>query len=157
MIVKKILFVCLGNICRSPLAEGLFRVLVKNNHQEFDFFCDSAGTASYHIGSLPDHRSRQVAINHGFELTHKARQFTVEDFDHFDLILAMDPHNMKDIISLSRNKTDQNKVKLMRDFDTKIKDNKTVHDPYYDTIKEFEEVYQVLERCCEELLKKLND
>src|SRR4051812_17042874 len=113
-----VLFVCLGNICRSPVAEGIFRHLV--NKAGADIHVDSAGTASYHIGELADKRARKVCAERGITLTHKARTFTKEDFDTFDYILAMDKQNLDNIL---KHQPVQSKVivQLVRDFDPKHK------------------------------------
>ncbi|MFN3316607.1 MAG: low molecular weight protein-tyrosine-phosphatase, partial [Raineya sp.] len=96
----KILFVCLGNICRSPLAEGIFRKLVEEAGLREQIEVDSAGTSAYHIGELPDYRTRQVAEKNGIMLTHKARQFKKSDFDEFDYILAADKNNLAHLKAL---------------------------------------------------------
>lgn len=142
----KILFVCLGNICRSPLAEGHFIELIKTHNLDKNVICDSAGTSSYHIGDLPDHRTRKNAENHGMILTHKARQFKAEDFDDFDYILVMDNSNLSNIsIFKSNMKEYKAKVFKMRYFDYNFKDI-DVPDPYYMGEEGFEEVYNILER-----------
>ena len=106
----RILMVCLGNICRSPLAEGI----LTHKTQDLDVFVDSAGTASYHIGNLPDNRSIDIANKYGIDLTdQRARQFSEIDFDNFDKIYAMDTHNYSSIISIARNQNDRDKVDLI--------------------------------------------
>lgn len=151
----KILFVCLGNICRSPLAEGIFNHLLVGHNLQYKYSCDSAGTASYHIGELPDKRTRKIAEQNGIILTHKARQFSKNDYDIFDLILAMDRVNLKDILLLQPYSAKAT-VKLMRDFDNVVSD-KDVPDPYYGDMEEFEAVYEILYRCCVNLLNYLEN
>jgi protein-tyrosine phosphatase len=142
----RVLFVCLGNICRSPLAEGVFLKQVQALELDQQFQADSAGTASYHIGSLADKRSIQVAKEHGINLTHRARAFVADDFNRFDFIVAMDKQNKADILRLAP-KTGGAKVVLMRDYDPKQQGGE-VPDPYYGEIKDFEEVLEILDRSC---------
>ena len=104
--IKKILFVCLGNICRSPMGEGMMKYLLEQKGRSKDFFIDSAGTGAYHIGNLPDHRMRATARKHGVELDSRARQFRVEDFNDFDLIVTMDASNYQYILALANAKED---------------------------------------------------
>ncbi|TAF66968.1 MAG: low molecular weight phosphotyrosine protein phosphatase [Cytophagales bacterium] len=150
----RILFVCLGNICRSPLAEGIFNAMVAQS--SLSHSCDSAGTAAYHIGELPDHRSRLIAQNNGITLTHRARQIRLEDFSQFDYIIAMDRSNYQDIIALQKklSSPSQAQVVMMRQYDTASK-HLDVPDPYYGTEKDFEEVYEILHRCLEKFLTNL--
>ena len=143
--------VCLGNICRSPLAEGILQSKV--NIKGFDWEIDSAGTGAWHIGNPPDRRSQIVAKAHGIDIRNqKARQFSVHDFDRFDLILAMDKNNYNDIIQLAQNDKHRQKVNQI----LKLADgqNNNVPDPYYDD-NGFELVYQLLEQACDQLIKKL--
>jgi protein-tyrosine phosphatase len=142
----RVLFVCLGNICRSPLAEGHFIKLIKKNNLSSKITCDSAGTASYHIGSLADSRTRANAVSHGLELTHHARQLHTGDFHQFDYILAMDSSNLEDINYLREGlKDNKAQIFLMRHFDPQAK-NADVPDPYLGGSAGFEEVYRILER-----------
>ncbi|MES2688870.1 MAG: low molecular weight protein-tyrosine-phosphatase [Bacteroidota bacterium] len=148
-----VLFVCLGNICRSPLAEGVFMHQVYSRNLGNLFRSDSAGTASYHIGKLADQRSIAVALAYGIELNHKARAFTLNDFYAFDYIVAMDRQNQKDIQRLEPADA-KAKVVLMRDYDSEQKGGE-VPDPYYGEHKDFEEVYRILDRSCAALLHEL--
>ncbi len=145
----KVLFVCLGNICRSPMAEGLFNHHVKLVGLEERFSVDSAGTSPYHVGNLADERMRGVAQSRGVSLTSKSRQIQKTDLDDFDYILAMDKQNYSDIDSL-RSGLKAN-VYLMRDFDTE-KDTDDVPDPYFGGVDSFEDVYQILNRSTKALL-----
>lgn len=149
----KICFVCLGNICRSPTAEGIFRHFVNKRGLEPYFYIDSAGTSAYHIGERANSKSRQVAEMHGVELLSRARRFEEDDLEEFDLVLAMDHENYDNLIRLDSGKR-QDKVKLMRDFDPQP-GNKAVPDPYYGGLDGFQNVFEVLKRSCEELLNEL--
>lgn len=146
----KILFVCLGNICRSPLAEGVFASYVSQKGYDAVLRCDSAGTAGYHIGSDPDHRSIKTARDYGIELCHKGRKLSLADFQEFDYILAMDQNNYRDIQDLGRKANGKANVFLFRDFDPEGKGD--VPDPYYGGMPDFEEVYQMCYRTSENLL-----
>jgi protein-tyrosine phosphatase len=146
----KVLFVCLGNICRSPLAEGIFNHLLQEQNLQQKVSCDSAGTASYHIGELPDERAIKIAKQNNIKLTHKARQFNKNDFYHFDLIIAMDRNNLRDITKQMPANAKAT-VKLMREFDY-LPENYDVPDPYYGDFKDFEWVYNMLLRCNQNLL-----
>jgi protein-tyrosine phosphatase len=142
--MKRILMVCLGNICRSPLAEGILQSKVNNTL----FFVDSAGTAAYHVGKLPDERSIDVASNYGIDITHqKARKFTVKDFDAFDVIYVMDASNYQNVMLVARNKRDVQKVKMILN-ETQPDKNASVPDPYYGGNAGFENVYKMLEEAC---------
>ncbi len=151
-----LLFVCLGNICRSPVAEGVFRQLVAEAGLSDKIQCDSAGVASYHIGQLPDLRTRQNALTHGLTLTHRARRMTGEDLAQFDYIIAMDESNFEAVMKLSQRSVGlvhDDTVFLLREFDPTISDEPSVPDPYYEGPDVFDEVYQIAHRCCGELLK----
>jgi protein-tyrosine phosphatase len=152
----KICFVCLGNICRSPTAEGIFQHLVNERGLQSFFYIDSAGTSAYHIGEPANSKSRDVARKHGVELQSRARRFTSSDLEEFDLILAMDHENLRNIQQLdSRNQFGQ-KIKLMRDFDPTPGDG-SVPDPYYGGIDGFQHVFDVVKRSCESLLDELEE
>ncbi|MCU0447713.1 MAG: low molecular weight phosphotyrosine protein phosphatase [Microscillaceae bacterium] len=152
----KVLFVCLGNICRSPMAEGVFRELTKDEDDKF--YCDSAGTSTYHIGELPDERMQTTAQKHSINLTHRARQISRDDFDKFDYIIAMDKSNYQNILNLKSrvNNAAETHIMLMRSFDTS-KDNLDVPDPYYGSMKDFEEVYEILQRCNQNFINFLQE
>ncbi len=147
----RVLYVCLGNICRSPIAEGTMNELIKAKGLSNKISVDSAGTADYHIGDLPDRRTRQNADSHGITLTHKCRQLSIQDFSDFDYIVAMDQQNLDNINLLSLRafgnyQLDEN-VFLLRKFENKNKDSLSVPDPYYGTLANFEEVFQIVNRC----------
>ena len=147
----KILMVCLGNICRSPLAEGI----LKNKTQNLDVFVDSAGTASYHVGNLPDSRSIEIANKNGIDLTYqRARQFSEKDFDDFDKIYAMDTNNYSNIISIARNQSERDKVDvILNELTPKSYDS--VPDPYYGAGDGFQIVYDMLDKACDAIVGKL--
>jgi protein-tyrosine phosphatase len=152
---NKVLMVCLGNICRSPLAEGVLKKLVHDKKLSQDFLIDSAGTIHHHIGERPDSRSIEVAKNHGISLEHLGRQFTNNDFQNFNHILVMDESNYQNVIRLAKSQEEINKVHLITDFDMRSTKPKIVPDPYYGNINDFEEVYQQLNYCCEGFLSTL--
>ena len=140
--------VCLGNICRSPLAEGILKSKTKNLE------VDSAGTAGYHIGKQPDIRSIDIAKKHDIDLTsQRARQFSTRDFDEFDKIYVMDNDNYSKIISLARNQEDMDKVDLILN-EIYPKEYKSVPDPYYGGDEGFQNIYNLLETSCEVIAKK---
>jgi protein-tyrosine phosphatase len=150
-----VLFVCLGNICRSTMAEGIFRQMISESGLEAQLSCDSAGTAAYHIGKDPDHRTLKTLTKYGCGLSHKGRQFTLRDLGTFNYILAMDSNNYTDIIQLAESqKMDYGHVALIRNFDP-VKESRDVPDPYWSEIDGFEEVYQILYRTNKEFLKYL--
>ena len=147
----KLLFVCLGNICRSPSAENIMNHLIEQAGLSHDIFCDSAGTSSYHIGSPPDRRMAAAARQRGIAMQGQARQFTWDDFGDFDLILAMDRENFSDICYLDPEGQYRDKVKLMCDFCTNHS-LKEVPDPYYGGEAGFNLVIDLLLDACVGLL-----
>jgi len=147
----KILMVCLGNICRSPLAEGILKSKIDINK----IFVDSAGTGHWHVGQLPDPRSIEVAKSHGIDLTNqRGRQFTQKDFEDFDFIFVMDTSNKENVIQLAQNTSETEKVKLILDEIFPL-ENVDVPDPYYGGNQGFESVYQMLDQACDEIVKHL--
>lgn len=153
--MQKILFVCLGNICRSPLAEGIMLHL-KEKYQ-LNLHIDSAGTANYHVGEAPDRRTITNAKKNGIDLSAlRARQFHVSDFEEFDLIYAMDNNNLTNILAMSKRPEHALKVKLFLNAVYPEKDL-NVPDPYYGTEKDFEHVFQLVYTACEDLSKQFKD
>lgn len=148
----KVLMVCLGNICRSPLAEGI----LKNKVDKNTIFVDSAGTGGYHIGNPPDSRSIAVARKYGIDISNQiCRKLTATDLEEFDVIYAMDKSNYGNIIGLSKNKEQASKVNLLL---SEVKTgNVEVPDPYYDSVDGFEKVFQMIDAACEEIAKKLSE
>ncbi len=152
----KLLFVCLGNICRSPSAENIMNHLVEQAGLSENILCDSAGTSSYHIGSPPDRRmSAAAATKLGIKLRGRARQFQKSDFQDFDLILAMDQENYENILTLDQTKQYQHKVRLMCEFCSRHT-LKEVPDPYYGGQDGFNQVIDLLIDACEGLLTSVN-
>ena len=155
MTKTKILFVCMGNICRSPSAEAVFKGIVKNSGLSQNFEIDSAGTTGYHVGQNADRRMQSHAIKRGFNLTSISRKFYPEtDFGHFDYIIGMDDENMFDLKNMARNEADLNKLHKMTVFSKKL-DYTEVPDPYYGGNAGFELVLDLLEDSCEGLLEKV--
>jgi len=138
--------VCLGNICRSPLAHGILEHMAKE--QGLDWEVDSAGTGNWHVGEAPDRRSIRTAARHGIDISSKVcRLFSVSDFDTYDHIFVMDRNNLSDILAMARNKEDTQKVRLLLG-------DKIVPDPYYDD-SQFEPVFRMIEAGCREIIRKL--
>jgi len=145
--------VCLGNICRSPLAEGILKSKLPSDK----FYVDSAGTASYHVGELPDKRSVNIARSYQIDITdQRSRLFTEKDFDVFDLIYAMDNSNYQNIIRLARNQEDIDKVKLILN-ELYPKENMDVPDPYYGGSNGFKNVFDMLDEACEIVADQINN
>lgn len=150
---KKILMVCLGNICRSPLAEGILASKIDKNK----ILVDSAGTSNWHVGKTPDPRSIATAKQFGIDISNqRARQFTVSDFDNFDHIYVMDNSNYNDVISLARNEEDKQKVKRILDV-LAPSESLEVPDPYYGGDSGFTNVYKMLEEAFDIIVKELSD
>lgn len=149
--MKRIVMVCLGNICRSPLAEAILQSKLPKEK----FSVDSAGTAAYHVGTSPDPRSIQIARAHGLDISHqRGRQFKIEDFDKFDHIFAMDSSNLQHIIGLARTNQDVEKVSLILES-IYPGQHKDVPDPYYGGPEGFKNIYLLLNNACDEISKKL--
>ena len=152
--VYKLLFVCLGNICRSPAAENIMVDLIAKKGLTNSIICDSAGTASYHMGNPPDRRMVSALKARGLKVRGTARQFEVSDFEKFDLILAMDQENYRHILALDPQKKYRHKVRLMCDFASQHP-HKEVPDPYYGGSDGFELVIDLLSDAGDGLLKSL--
>lgn len=150
----RVLFVCLGNICRSPLAEGVFRSLTQTRGVASHYRVDSAGTGGWHAGEGPDGRSVAVARKNGIALTGRARQIDPADFQDFDHILAMDRQNLLDLRALTRGSSAKATLRLLRDFDSEPGDGQ-VPDPYYGGPDGFDTVYAMVHRSCARLLDTL--
>lgn len=146
-----VLFVCLGNICRSPLAEGVFQKLVEDEGLADSFQVDSCGTSAYHIGELPHQSSRKVAKKNGITLTHQARQLVSSDYQEFDYILAMDASNIRNMKLVNGFKEGEGKVSLLRTFDNQ-QSGSAVDDPYGGDFSDFEDCYNIVKESCQNLL-----
>jgi protein-tyrosine phosphatase len=149
----RILFVCLGNICRSPTAEGVMRGLIAESGLEGEIEVESAGTGDWHVGHPPDPRSVAAAAARGVELEGEARQVAPEDFERFDLLVAMDRSNRDELLSLAPGDDARAKVRLLRELGEGIDED--VPDPYYGGEERFSEVVEIVERNCRALVGRL--
>lgn len=151
MAAPRVLMVCLGNICRSPMAEGILKH--KAALAGIDIYVASAGTSNWHEGELPDGRAREEMSQNGIDISdQRSRPFSVADFDEFDHILVMDTSNRSNVLALARNSEDKAKVELMLDYGNEVK-GKSVPDPYYDD--GFGRVYDLLDYACDSFLESL--
>ena len=153
--MTKVLFVCLGNICRSPTAEGIFHHLLRKRGLSNNISVDSAGTSGWHQGERADIRSRNMAKQFGFDLESRSRKLIEQDFHHFDFIIAMDISNKENILALAKTKEQRDKVYLLRDFDPKSPTNSEVPDPYYGGADGFRNVFEICFDACEGLIDYL--
>jgi protein-tyrosine phosphatase len=151
--MKRIMFVCLGNICRSPLAEAVFNHIVAREGAESRYRADSSGTIGYHAGEPSDPRMRQVAGAHGVVINHRAQKLTRKHLAEYDLIFCMDRENLEDARSIASSNAEREKIQLFRDFDPEGSGN--VPDPYYGGVSGFEKVYRIAERSAEALFEAL--
>jgi protein-tyrosine phosphatase len=150
----KLLFVCMGNICRSPAGENVMRHWIKKAGKANDITCDSAGTIGHHVGEAPDSRMSASAAKRGYTFTGRSRKFIAEDFHRFDLILAMDQANFDDICAMAKDAEKINKVRLFCDF-VQAFDDSEVPDPYYGGAAGFEHVMDLMEDGCQCLLQQI--
>jgi len=147
--------VCLGNICRSPLAEGILQSKLDNS--TLNVTVDSAGTANYHVNQSPDPRSQASGLKHGIDISHlRGRQFVVSDYDNYDQIYVMDKSNYSNVLDLARNKDDENKVDLLLNLSDPGKFN-DVPDPYFGGEQGFENVYQMMNKACDIIIENLTN
>ena len=152
--MKKILFVCLGNICRSSSAEEVMRTLIRKEGLEREIEVDSAGILSYHQGELPDSRMRMHASRRGYNLTHRSRPVCTDDFYHFDMIIGMDDRNIEALIERAPDLETEKKIRRMTDY-CRVKMVDYVPDPYYGGAQGFENVLDILEDACAGLLESI--
>jgi protein-tyrosine phosphatase len=150
-----VLFICLGNICRSPLAEGVFRGLVRDAGLEHAFGIDSAGTSDYHEGNPADPRTIEVARSRGIELTSRSRPVTEADVEHFEYLVVMDASNLRDVQHLAGSIRPDAKILRLREFDPEAAGDLDVPDPYYGGEEGFHLVQEIVERACAGLLAHL--
>ncbi|MDE6370062.1 MAG: low molecular weight phosphotyrosine protein phosphatase [Duncaniella sp.] len=154
---KKVLFVCLGNICRSPAAQGIMQTIVDEAGESCGWLIDSAGCGNYHTGDLPDHRMRLHARRRGLELTHRARQVRETDFDDFDMIIGMDDANVSHLRTLAPTPEAEAKVHAMSEFFDRSARYDYVPDPYYEGAEGFELVLDLLMDGCRNLYNKISE
>lgn len=155
--MKHILFVCLGNICRSPSAEAVFNAMIEKYGLQSELECDSAGTDAYHTGDRADSRMMQHARKRGYCLTSISRKVNPEmDFERFDYIIGMDKQNVRDLNAFARNENDRKRISLMTDY-CSGKTYDSVPDPYYGGAAGFELVLDILEDACEGLIRRLQE
>lgn len=153
--MQRVLFICLGNVCRSPIAEAVFAQLTTQNGAAERYLIDSAGTNAYAAGSPPDPRMQQVARREGVPMSHSSRMFVRTDFDNFDLILSVDRVNVERAARLARSKEDRQKIRLLRDYDPDSPRGSEIPDPYYGGQRGFEKVYHMVDKACRGLFDKL--
>lgn len=155
--MRQVLFVCLGNVCRSPSAEAVFNALIEKYGLQSELLCDSAGTDAYHSGDQADYRMKQFAHKRGYRLTSISRRVNPTcDFDRFDYIIGMDKQNVHDLKALARNENDRKKISLITDYCSDKKYD-SVPDPYYGGAAGFELVLDILEDACEGLIRELQE
>lgn len=154
--ISKILFVCLGNICRSPLAEAIFKRQIDDRKLGHKYQADSCGTSGLHVGEKPDARTIRNARHHGLEIEHLGRQISATDLNSFDLILTMDRSNHQFVLDLARPVFGPKpEIKMIRSFDPEALGAQDVPDPWYGKEEGFEEIYQILWRSCNSLIDNL--
>ena len=151
----KVLFVCLGNICRSPTAEGIFRNLVRESGLHHQIQVDSRGTGGWHVAEPPDPRSQETALEFGVDISDlRGAQFSTYDFEQYDLILVMDEGNHRDVLRLARDEEDRKKVDFLLSY-SKVPKSRNVPDPYHGGPEGFRQVYKLIEEACHNLLHSL--
>ncbi|MCJ7715318.1 MAG: low molecular weight phosphotyrosine protein phosphatase [Anaerolineales bacterium] len=151
----RICFVCQGNIIRSPLAKNILLQLVDKKGIQDKYEVDSAGTIAYHVGDRPDRRMREVAADRGVVYSGRARQFSKDDFERFDLIIAMDKENKRSLLSWAISSDQENKIHMMREFDPQGGANLDVPDPFYGGPDGFITTFEIVNRSCEGLIEEL--
>jgi protein-tyrosine phosphatase len=156
-IAVRVCFVCLGNICRSPTAEGVFRHLVAEAGLTRAFEIDSAGTASYHSGEPPDPRARAAGERAGIPIGGQARQFVIADFARFDHVIAMDVANAKDLRRIAPSQEASRKIRLLRSFDPAAAESAPIPDPYYGEEQGFDDVLELCRTACRHLLEVIRE
>ena len=155
--IKRILFVCLGNICRSPAAEGVMKKIVWDKWVDDEYEIDSAGIGSWHVGELPDRRMRQCGAKRGYDFNSRARQFKTEDFDRFDYIFVMDGENEEDVRRKARGEHDCQKIRRLSDYFRSHKGQRSIPDPYYGNERDFEFALDLIEDACKGVFEELQN
>jgi len=151
-----VLFVCLGNICRSPAAEAVLRQKLEAIHlKAVSVTVDSAGIGSWHIGQLPDRRMRRTGERHGYDICSRARQVKHADLEHFTYVIGMDRENIADLKGMARNDDERRKIMCAADFMTRHPQHKTVPDPYYGNESDFELALELIEDACDGIIERL--
>ena len=148
----RVCFVCLGNICRSPMAEGIMRSFVRGARLHDQIEVDSAGLGAYHVGEMPDRRAQEASRARGVTLNSSARQFTADDFERFDYVVAMDVENHEDLLDLAPDAAAKATVRLLRSFDPAAPADAEVPDPYYGGPRGFDHIFNMCEAACQGLL-----
>lgn len=151
----RILFVCTGNIVRSPLGEALFKEFAIQANVEQEYSLDSAGTTAYHVGEQADNRMRTTSAKYGYTYSHFSRKFKQSDFTNFDLIIAMDTNNYDDLARIAQNDEQRQKIRLMREFDSLVENDMSVPDPWYGGIDGFEVSFEIVHRSTKKLFNSL--
>lgn len=151
----RLLFICLGNICRSPAAEGVMKAKVHAAKLDDQFFIDSAGIGDWHVGQLPDSRMRERGARRGYRLDSLARQIRQSDFEDFDLLLVMDRENYRIITSKAPDEESRKKVRMLTDYLQEHKNTNIVPDPYYGDLSDFDYALDLIEDACDGLLEQL--
>ena len=152
---KKLLFICLGNICRSPAAEGVMKSIVERHGMEDRFYIDSAGIGGWHVGDLPDIRMRREGARRGYNFNSRARQFTPEDFNRFDILLVMDSENWHDVRRRCPDMSKLDKLQILADYMTRHPNVRFIPDPYYGNENDFRYALDLIEDACEGLFSSL--
>jgi len=154
MNIFRIMFICTGNICRSPLAHAIFEQMVDKNSLKQKIKVESSGTNSYHRGEQADYRMRQIAWGHGLIIDHRARRLSRTDLENYDLLLTMDERNFADTLALCRTDENRERVRMFRDFDPEGRGD--VPDPWYGGMEDFELVWSIVHRTCKSLLNHVH-
>ncbi len=149
----KVMFVCLGNICRSPAAQSVFEMRVAQRGLSALIEAESSGTSSYHVGDLSDSRMRKAAKSYAVDIYHHSRHFTIHDLQEYDLILAMDSNNLSDILRMAKDESERRRVKMFREFDPEGPGD--VPDPYYGGAQGFDNVMMMLLRTCDIIIDRI--
>jgi len=152
---RRLLFICLGNICRSPAADGVMRHIVMQHGCEAEFAIDSAGMGNWHVGQLPDSRMRACGARHGYKFDHRARQFSRADFSRFDLLIVMDHGNYRAVCNMARTEAEREKIVMLADYMHSHPGQTVIPDPYYGDTLDFEFALELIEDACNGLLEAI--